>query len=26
VPLHRMIHAALLPLERKARGDLEFPA
>jgi 2-dehydropantoate 2-reductase len=26
VPLHRMIHAALLPLERKARGELEFPA
>jgi 2-dehydropantoate 2-reductase len=24
VPLHRMIYAALLPLERKARGELEF--
>lgn len=24
VPLHRMIHAALLPLERRARGELEF--
>jgi 2-dehydropantoate 2-reductase len=23
VPLHRMIHAALLPLERKARGELD---
>ena len=24
VPLHRLIHAALLPLERRARGELEF--
>ncbi len=24
VPLHRIIHAALLPLEREARGELEF--
>ncbi len=24
VPLHRMIHAALLPLERRARGELAF--
>jgi 2-dehydropantoate 2-reductase len=24
VPLHRMIYAALLPLERRARGELEF--
>ena len=24
VPLHRVIHAALLPLERKARGEIEF--
>ena len=24
VPVHRMIYAALLPLERKARGELEF--
>jgi 2-dehydropantoate 2-reductase len=24
VPLHRMIYAALLPLERKARGELRF--
>ena len=24
VPLHRTIHAALLPLERRARGELEF--
>ena len=24
VPLHRTIYAALLPLERKARGALEF--
>ena len=24
VPLHRTIYAALLPLERKARGELEF--
>jgi 2-dehydropantoate 2-reductase len=24
VPLHRLIHAALLPLERRARGELDF--
>jgi 2-dehydropantoate 2-reductase len=24
VPVHRMIYAALLPLERRARGELEF--
>ncbi|MGH2356599.1 MAG: ketopantoate reductase family protein, partial [Candidatus Limnocylindria bacterium] len=24
VPLHRLIYAALLPLERRARGELEF--
>jgi 2-dehydropantoate 2-reductase len=24
VPVHRTIHAALLPLERRARGELEF--
>ncbi len=24
VPLHRLIHAALLPLERSARGEVEF--
>lgn len=24
VPLHRMIYSALLPLERKARGELDF--
>jgi 2-dehydropantoate 2-reductase len=24
VPLHRMIYAALLPLERRARGELDF--
>jgi 2-dehydropantoate 2-reductase len=24
VPLHRLIHAALIPLERRARGDLQF--
>jgi 2-dehydropantoate 2-reductase len=26
VPVHRMIHEALLPLERKARGKLEVTA
>jgi 2-dehydropantoate 2-reductase len=26
VPVHRMIYEALLPLERKARGELEFTA
>jgi len=24
VPLHRLIHAALIPLERRARGDVQF--
>jgi len=24
VPVHRVIYAALLPLERRARGELEF--
>jgi 2-dehydropantoate 2-reductase len=24
VPLHRLMYAALLPLERRARGELEF--
>lgn len=24
VPVHRFVHAALLPLERRARGELEF--
>lgn len=24
IPIHRLIHAALLPLERRARGELEF--
>ena len=26
VPVHRMIYAALLPLERRARGELEWSA
>lgn len=26
VPLHRLMFAALLPLERRARGELEFTA
>jgi 2-dehydropantoate 2-reductase len=25
VPLHRLVYAALLPLERRARGELPFP-
>jgi 2-dehydropantoate 2-reductase len=25
VPVHEMMYAALLPLERRARGELDFP-